>query len=76
MQSPTQVLDSSFLDIRHALLEIAAFFDRYDAVVNRDGCDTGHNDPRCRLLQDATKILADEGSHDRAELLLNLFSEQ
>ena len=77
MQTPKQVLDAYFLDVRYALLEVAAMFDRYDAAVARAGETT--DDPRRRLLQDAVRLLADEkygkNQHDRAELLLNLFSD-
>ncbi|HBT75616.1 MAG TPA: hypothetical protein DEB39_01540 [Planctomycetaceae bacterium] len=85
MQTPTQVLDTYFLDIRYALLEIAAMFDRYDAAALRVGEAT--DDPRRTLLQDAVRLLADEkhgekhgekhdeNQYDRAETLLNLFSD-
>ena len=37
MLSPEQVVDASFLEARHMLLEIAALLDRYDAAVARGG---------------------------------------
>ena len=73
MQTPEQVLDTYFLDIRHFLLEVAAMFDRYDAAVARTGETT--NDPRRSLLRDAVRLLADEKQKGRAEALLNLFSD-
>ena len=76
MQTPKQVLDTSFLDIRHSLLEIGAMFDRYDAAVARSGLDSVRGDDRHRFLQEAVRILADPDSKDRATTLLNLFSDQ
>ncbi len=74
MQTPQQVLDAYFLDIRHALLEIGAFCDRYDAAVDREGLNSGRHDVRYRQLQDAITLLADLKQQDRAEMLLNHFS--
>lgn len=73
MQTPKQVLDIYFLDIRHILLEIGAMFDRYDAAIQRTG--EKPDDPRRRLLQEAIDLLADTTQKDRAEKLLNLFSD-
>ncbi|MGL4594911.1 MAG: hypothetical protein ACRCUY_09310 [Thermoguttaceae bacterium] len=73
MQSPKQVLDSSFLDIRHILLEVAAMFDRYDSAELRS--NTSQNDPRRELLQKAVIELAGSSQPNRAETLLNLFSD-
>ncbi len=73
MQTPKQVLDTYFLDIRHGLLEIAAMFDRYDAARNRTGDNV--DDSRRAKLQDAVRILADATQKNRAETLLNLFSD-
>ena len=75
MQTPKQVLDTYFLDIRHVLLEIGAMFDRYDAAIARNGHETIKDDNRRQLLQDAVRILADADQKDRAETLLNLFSD-
>jgi len=73
MQTAKQVLDTYFLDMRHALLEVAAMFDRYDAARRRTG--EGDDDFRRRKLQDAVCILAEGGYENRAENLLNLFSD-
>ncbi len=73
MQTPKQVLDTYFLDIRHDLLEIAAMFDRYDAAVKRTGKES--DDSRREKLQDAVRLLADAEQRNRAETLLNLFSD-
>lgn len=76
MQTPKQVLDTYFLDIRHILLEIGAMFDRYDAAVARSGQEPAANDDsRRQLLQSAVALLADPDQKDRAEKLLNLFSD-
>ena len=73
MQTPKQVLDTYFLDMRHYLLEVAAMFDRYDAARRRTG--EADDDSRRQKLQDAVRILADDGQENRAESLLNLFSD-
>lgn len=73
MQTPKQVLDTYFLDIRHIILEIGAMFDRYDAAAQRTG--ENPNDPRRQLLQNAVQLLADAKQTNRAETLLNLFSD-
>jgi thioredoxin-like negative regulator of GroEL len=72
MQTPKQVLDTSFLDMRHYLLEVAAMFDRYDAARRRTG---GADDSRAQKLRDAIQLLADGRQENRAENLLNLFSD-
>jgi hypothetical protein len=72
MQTPKQVLDTSFLDMRHSLLEVAAMFDRYDVARRRTG---DADDSRVPKLRDAVQLLADGGQENRAENLLNLFSD-
>jgi hypothetical protein len=42
MLKPSQVVDTYFLESRHQLLEIAAYLDRYDAAVARNGNANGH----------------------------------
>jgi hypothetical protein len=37
MLSPSQVVDTYFLEARHQLLEIAALLDRHDAALARAG---------------------------------------
>ncbi len=80
MQTPQQVLDASFLDVRYMLLEIAAMFDRYDAAVARDSLNSVQSDNRRKLLREAVHFLADAADgptpQDRAETLLNLFSDE
>ena len=73
MQTPKQVLDAYFLDMRHYLLEIAATFDRYDAARRRTG--EARDDARRQQLQEAARLLADDRQENRAENLLNLFSD-
>lgn len=72
MQTPKQVLDTYFLDMRHYLLEVGAMFDRYAAACRQtDEPDDG----RRQRLQDAVRLLADANQENRAENLLNLFSD-
>lgn len=73
MQTARQVLDMYFLDIRHGLLEVGAFLDRYDAACRRDGAPDDAT--RIELVRGALAILADPASTDRAETLLNHFSD-
>ncbi len=74
MLTPSQILDAYFLDTRHMLLEIAAFFDRYDAAIGRS--QFAANDERRVLLQNAVGVLAGQSSADRTEIMLDLFSEK
>ncbi|MDR3109831.1 MAG: hypothetical protein LBU65_09120 [Planctomycetaceae bacterium] len=74
MQTSQQVIDTYFLDMRHNLLELCAFFDRYDVAVKRSGQPT--NIERYRMLTDALSIVADKDNPNRAETLLNLLSDQ
>ncbi len=74
MLTPEKVLDNYFLDTRCMLIEIAATLDRYDRAAQSEG----DQQPRDRLDQiyQALTLLADrEGTSDRSERLLNLFSE-
>ena len=75
MLTPRQVLDKYFLDTRCMLLEIAATLDRHDAACGRAG-DGGAAEPRLEKLYQSLGILADQGAGpNRAEQLLNLFSD-
>ncbi len=74
MQTPQEILDTYFLDTRHELLEIAATLDRYDRAVEH--AKPTSNDPRRQRIQEALDILAGTQHGDRAEMLLNLFSEE
>ncbi|MDR1479510.1 MAG: hypothetical protein LBJ00_11280 [Planctomycetaceae bacterium] len=84
MQTPKEVLDVYFLDTRYALLEVAAMFDRYDDAVARAAIANGDNktannsanDPCRQQLEDAVKILINRPKADRAETMLNHFSDK
>ncbi|MDR2642842.1 MAG: hypothetical protein LBC74_08605 [Planctomycetaceae bacterium] len=79
MQTPEQVLDTYFLDTRYALLEVAAMFDRYDdAVARAGGIDAVKysKDTRRTQLEEAVKILTNCSEANRAETMLNHFSEK
>jgi len=76
MQTPEQVLDAYFLENRCMLIEIAATLDRYDRAVSRHGTSGGGDDVRLDKVYESLRILADaEGRPDRAERILNLFSD-
>jgi hypothetical protein len=65
-----ELLDSSFLDVRARLLDIAAMLDR---IERGQGAGEARRDPRYRLLNNALQLLADE-KPDRAERIQMLFS--
>ncbi len=80
MLTAKQVLDAYFLDARSMLLEIAATLDRRDVALRREDApaDSGDApaDPRLDKLYRSLEILADRSAGpDRAERLLNLFSD-
>lgn len=74
MQTPQEILDTYFLDARHELLEIAAMLDRYDHAVGQTHASP--SDPRRQRIQEALNILVNTQHEDRAETLLNVFSEE
>jgi len=75
MLTPTQVLDTYYLEARRDLLEVAALLDRYDAAVEREGAPAD-DEVKLTILRRALSQLADESpSSDRARVLLDLFSE-
>jgi hypothetical protein len=74
MLTPQQVLNSSFLETRSQLVEIAATLDRYDRAVEA-GLGPA-NDPRLAKIYRSLELLADRrSSADRSERLLLLFSD-
>ena len=76
MLTAEEVLDEYFLDTRCMLLEIAATLDRYDSACKRAGAAPGGADLRLDKLRQALSILVDQSAGpDRAEQLLNLFSD-
>ncbi len=77
MLSPTQVADTYFLESRHQLLEIAAYFDRYDAAVVRAGGSNGHAavNRKLEVIREALAIIAEENpAEERTVALLELFA--
>jgi len=76
MLTAKQVLDQYFLDTRCMLVEIAATLDRYDAACNRAGGAGEPADPRVEKLYQSLSVLAQESAGpNRAEQVLNLFSD-
>ena len=76
MLSPEQVVDASFLEARHMLLEIAALLDRYDAAVAR-GAEAGSPVATAKLaaLRQALGVLREPAPpQDRTVALLELFA--
>lgn len=73
MQTPQQVLDANFLESRSMLIEVAAMLDRYDrAAIDQPG----KTDPRLEKLYESISVLAARNAApNRAERLLNLYSE-
>lgn len=78
MLSPAQVADTYFLESRHQLLEIAAYFDRYDAAVARSGDRNGHAasaNRKLEVIREALAIIADDRpAQERTVALLELFA--
>ena len=56
------------------LLETAAVLDRYDDAVKREG-SAAEDELKLEVLHKALHVLAEPKSSDRAEELLNLFTE-
>ena len=70
-KSAKQLLDMYFLDVRSALLETAAAFDR---IERSEGGAEIFEDPRFNSLREACDIIKN-GRVNRAEQFLTLFSE-
>lgn len=72
--SPQEVVDKDFLEHRHMLLEIAAYLDRYDSAVQRNG--ESIDVPRqLKLIDQALAVLrAPPSPRGRAYDLLELFA--
>jgi hypothetical protein len=70
-KSAKQLLDMYFLDVRCALLETAAAFDR---IERSDGGDEIFSDPRLKRLLEACDIIKN-GKQNRVERFLTLLSD-
>ncbi len=76
MLSTGEVLDTYFLDTRCMLLEIAATLDRLDHAAEAGSDKAPMGDPRLEKIYQSLALLAKkETTPDRAERLLNLFSD-
>jgi len=73
MLTPKQVIESEYLEVRCALLEIAAMFDRYHSAVERTG-ELPENMEKLDCLMKALDLLSVASKADRAEQLLYLFA--
>jgi len=77
MLKPSQVVDTYFLESRHQLLEIAAYLDRYDAAVARNGNVNGHaaDEKKLAVIRQALAIVAEpKPVRERTVALLELFA--
>ena len=78
MLTPRQIVESSFLEARHMLLEVAALLDRHDAAVARAGeasAGDAATAEKLAVLREALAVLAaPPGSGARTEELLQLFA--
>ncbi|MCH5374739.1 MAG: hypothetical protein JJ992_12255 [Planctomycetes bacterium] len=71
-----EILDQYYLDTRCMLLEIAATLDRLDLAAERDVESATNGDYRVHQIYRSLAMLADaDSTPDRAERLLNLFSD-
>lgn len=70
MLTKSEVMDRSYLDVRSALVEMAATLDRYDR-------GKGDTDERAGELFRALRLLADsrDAAPRRCEQILNFFTE-
>jgi hypothetical protein len=76
MLKPDEVLEKDYLDTRCMLLEIAATLDRLDSAAERQRCALPREDRRLRDIYQSLELLAERATTaDRAERLLNLFSD-
>jgi hypothetical protein len=77
MLKPDEVLEKDYLDTRCMLLEIAATLDRLDSAAEREHSPVPREDRRLREIYQSLELLVQQPSTaDRAERLLNLFSDQ
>lgn len=65
--SRPQILDLQFIEIRHQLIEVAAFLDRVDRL-------PGADDHRLTAMRRALPILLEDRT-DRAKAILEVFSD-
>ena len=76
MLSTGEVLETYFLDTRCMLLEIAATLDRLDRAAAAGLGELPEAAPRLQKIRQSLALLAEtETTPDRAERLLNLFSD-
>ena len=76
MLNAKQVLDKEFLETRCMLIEIAATLDRLDRAEQGDAAASVAEDVRLATLYRAIDLIGQRGaSPDRAERILNLFTE-
>ncbi len=74
MLDPQQVIDTYFLENRHMLLELAAFLDRYDVVVARQG-EHAANEEKLAVIRQSLQVLSGNTSDTpRVEQLLELLA--
>ena len=78
MLTPRQIVESSFLEARHMLLEVAALLDRHDAAVARAGTAAAGDaatTEKLAVLREALAVLAaEQRGGERTEELLDLFA--
>ena len=68
MLSKQELLDLQFIEIRHKLVEVAAFLDRLDR-------HAGDADFRLKALKDAIHVLSSDQPH-KAAAILEVLSDQ
>lgn len=73
-QSPEEICNSYFLDIRCAILEVAAFMDRVQRA--DEGGNFISNNARVQQLLQAGRTSLSETEAERVKVVLELFSEE
>ena len=74
MLNPQQVIETYFLENRHMLLELAAFLDRYDFAVAKQG-GLAANVEKLAVIRQSLQVLCGTASDTpRVEQLLELLA--
>ena len=77
MLTPKQVLDLNYLEVRCALIEIAASLDRFDRAVaaSQEKSSKAEQAQIDQLYQALSLLAARNAAPNRSERLLNLFTD-
>ena len=74
MLNPQQVIETYFLENRHMLLELAAFLDRYDFAVAKQGGLVANAEKLAVIRQSLQVLYGNASDTPRVEQLLELLA--